>query len=96
MKAFKAFIKSFDEPQANQLAGFYIRATLEFNGLKVKSPWTFYFNPLNAIVAPNTALNPPDTKPIPQTNPPERICPGDGVSVRGVKCGVKKQPRIKD
>ena len=34
MKAFKAFIKLFEAPQrANQLTGFYMRATLALNGL---------------------------------------------------------------
>ena len=34
MKAFKTFIKPFEAPQrANQLTGFYMRATLALNGL---------------------------------------------------------------
>ena len=42
MKALKAFKKSFDAPQANQLTGFYIRATLTFNGLNEKVPLSFW------------------------------------------------------
>ena len=32
-KAFKAFIKPFDAPQANHLTGLYMRATLAFDEL---------------------------------------------------------------
>ena len=41
MKAFKVFIKPFDVPQANQLIGFYMRATLAFN----RSSFYFIFLP---------------------------------------------------
>ena len=33
MKVLTVFKKPFDAPQANQLTGFYMRATLAFNGL---------------------------------------------------------------
>ena len=34
---FKAFINLFDAPQANQLTGFCMRATLAFNGLQERT-----------------------------------------------------------
>ena len=41
MKVFKAFIKPFEPTQrANQLTGFYMRATLALNGLR--SPIIYY------------------------------------------------------
>ena len=46
MKAFKAFIKPFDAPQANQLPGFYMRATLAFNGLNYNKERFQYYRSL--------------------------------------------------
>ena len=41
MKALKTFIKPFDTQKANQWNGFYMKATLVFNGLKyLKHSWS--------------------------------------------------------
>ena len=38
--SFKAFIKPSDAPQANQLTGFYMKATLASNGLMIGAPFS--------------------------------------------------------
>ena len=48
MEVLKYFMKPFEAPQANQLTGLYMRATLVFDGLNPTGCMTKLEAPINA------------------------------------------------